>query len=67
MMIKLRSILSDKNFLPNLVSGVTIVVAILLVILGMLSPWFAIPHIVDNEVVTRDSSITVYFKILLLN
>ncbi len=65
MMIKLRSILSDKNFLPNLVSGVTIVVAILLVILGMLSPWFAIPHIVDNEVVTRDSSITVYFKILL--
>lgn len=65
MMIQLRSIVSDTDFLPKLVSGCTLVVAVLLVVLGMMRPWFAVPLVVDGEVMTRESGLTVYFKVLL--
>ncbi len=65
MMIRLRSIVSDIDFLPKLVSGCVLVVSVMLVLLGMMRPWFAVPLVVDGDVVTRDSGLTVYFKVLL--
>jgi len=54
--------------LPKLVNLVFAVLALLLVLLSFLKPWFALPHITidTDQYFTTDSFLTIFFKLLLL-
>jgi len=53
------------DLLPQLANGFAALVAIALLALSFLKPWFALPVMVDDGFGTRDSGITVSFKIFI--
>ena len=65
-MTKLKSILTDSDFLPKLANLAAAGVALLLVVVGMIKPWLTVPVMGEDGFVTQDSSLTLFFKIALV-
>ncbi|MGJ8676370.1 MAG: hypothetical protein ACSHX0_02505 [Akkermansiaceae bacterium] len=63
-MIKLRSILHDEDFLPKAVNFLFALLALLLVLVSFLKPWYVLPHLMSgaDEIDTQDSRFSIYFK-----
>lgn len=61
--MKFKWLIKDNNLLPHLLAIFSACLAILLLALGFLRPWYAVPSILDTEIVGQDASITIFFKV----
>ncbi len=64
-MTKLKSILTDSDLLPKVANFAAAGGALLLVIIGLMQPWLAVPVIQDGGFTTQDSHLTLFFKLAL--
>lgn len=70
-MIRLKSIVLDPDWLPKMVNFIFAGIALLLVGVSLIRPWYAIPglsFLQNGEVdfITTDSSYTLFFKVALI-
>ena len=67
-MIKLKSIVLSPDWLPKLVNFSFSGIAFLLVAVSLSMPWYALPYVNEgaDELATRDSVYSIYFKIAIV-